>query len=326
MFKLTRCFSVRVCPSFGQRNLRFTAHGSRAIRRSLWAIGLLVCMAGWQQNLNAQTDFTRIYGAEDQDVLKPHTTGLLGRIDPTALQAVNEYRAIINAPSWQGMQGAGSLTYPAATTNSATLMVLGGTRYRLDTETQQGLRSLRISGGYGVDQDEKGKQSFLQASTAAAGLMAFPRLLSSSFPNVAISSLVDQGMVSVNGRQFQRITLEVPAAGMVLNPLNSSTGGSASSSSPQNQPNSIQKQQDIATDLYFDPSTHLLIKSVDAVLVVGTGSEKYIRAMTYGDYRQVNGSMIPFLYRLTLNGQPEWQLQLNQVEVNTSLTESQFQF
>lgn len=253
---------------------------------------------------NAQSDLTRVYGAEDQTVPVPTLVGTLGQKDAAALQELIDYLKAVNIVKWQGMQASGTLIDGSGQSERATLTVLNGDNFRLDVETPHGERSTRISGTYGKTLEADGKSYFLPATTAQAGLLAFPKLLVSTFPR-ASTSFIDRGQVAIAGQSLHRITLEEPAI--------------SNGSTPNLNEISV-------TDLYFDPTTHLLMKSASSVQLDSADREYYLIVLTYGDYGTVQGGLIPSRYSQSLNGQRQWTLQLNTPNLQPSVDSSYFHF
>lgn len=252
----------------------------------------------------SHVDLTRIYGAEDRDVPTPTFTGTLGQKDTSALQELIDYLKATNITAWQGMQASGTLTDGTGANDQATLTVLNGDHFRLDVETPKGKRSTRINGGYGKTLEVDGKSFFMPLATAKAGLIAFPRLLVSSFPS-SDTSFIDRGQVKIDDQMLHRITVEE----------------SASTSKTATDQHNIN-----VTDLYFDVSSHLLLKSVSSVQLDSSDRERYLVAVTYGNYQKVQGSLIPYSYSQNLNGQRQWSLQLNEVNLQPTVDTSYFQF
>lgn len=260
-----------------------------------------------QLNASPSIDFTRIYGAEDTDVPVPKSSGTLGQKDAAALQVVIDFLKATNGAAWSGMQASGTLTAPSGgseSQNSATLTIHGENAFRLDVNAAEGQRSIRIRGLVGQILESDGKKHSLPPVTARMGLFAFPLLMDSSFPTNQ-TAVLDRGSISVNGAILHRITVERP----LFAKKEASQGG-----------------QTAVVDLYFDPSTHLLVKSVASVQLDSTDRERYVQAVTYSDYRKVGTILLPFSYSQTLNGQPQWSLQLTQVQLNPSIDISYFQF
>lgn len=240
------------------------------------------------------------------DIPQPAPTGPLGRADAASLAEITAYLKTVGATPWVGMQGTGEITYGDDTTTSysATLTILGNTGFRLDAFAPNGQLSIRINGGHGQIQEAGGKRHTMLPATAASGLFQFqmPRL--ASFPSTN-SSLLDRGVIVVDGQSLHRLTYEVPLA-------------TATSKSG--------KQGTVATDLYFDSATHLLVKSANTIRINGVTNVDFLREITYGDYRQVGSSMVPFRYTEKLNGQKLWILQLSDVQLNPAVQSTYFEF
>lgn len=263
--------------------------------------------------LQAQTDLTRIYGPLDRDVKTPTATGTFGQVDTAASSEIASNKNAVGASAWQGMSGTGQITYPSANApviDNATFTILNTGNFRLDVTTAKGILSVRISGTYGAIRNPDGSMRFYMPMTADQGLVGFPLFLKAAFPNSA-TSLFDKGMVMVNGNPLHRITVE--------RPINPAAPPAAS------MPMRKKQRQDVVTDYYFDSATHLLRKSVAIIQIPGATS-RLLECISYDDYQRVEGELVPFLYRKTLNGQLQWTLQLNQVQLHPSQSQSYFIF
>jgi hypothetical protein len=271
---------------------------------AIWALLLTVAPI----IIQAQDGFTRISGTDDRDVPTPVKAGVRGRKDAGALQEIVSFLQAVHFNGWTDMEGTGIATLPADSGEgqcSATLMILGSDDVRLDLQTAKGVRSIRLSGAMGETQHETGTRTSVPPSTAAIGLFAFSQLFTRNF-SVNDLSVVDRGIIQIEGNALHRITLEVPYE-------RKNADGSG-------------HDRDLATDLYFDPASHLLIKSANLIRLGNSGAANLLRVVTYTDYREVNAMLIPFRYTQTLNGQRQWVLQLDQVQFNAGLNSSSFHF
>jgi hypothetical protein len=258
-----------------------------------------------------QNPFTQVVGNTDQGVVLPPDFPLAPRQDAGALAVIQAYRGTIGLGAWIDMQGKGELTSTAkdSTGNyapeNATFWIRGHHGYRLDIQKPEGMSSLRMDGAYGAVQHADGKLNPMDARDAVAGLVAFPMLMETNFPAANVI-LIDEGMATVDGAALHRITIERPWPGDSVdgngNPLST------------------------VTDLYFNPKTHLLMKSANGVFGTRPSPEQMLQVITYGSYRAVNGVQLPSLYRETLNGQILWTLQLSQIKLNQGLPQSDFHF
>ena len=252
-------------------------------------------------------DFTRILGAEDGDLVVPGPVLTTVQKDSSALQTIAAFVSAVNGGGWSEMQATGTLTAPGATAEQypATLTIQNGTSFRLDVNTPEGLRSTRIHGRVGRILESNGVKHSLPAATALVGLFAFPKLMMTTFPSTQ-TSVIDQGTIVVDGKSLLRVTVQEPV-------------------SPETTPQPANVQTNVI-DLYFDPATHLLLKSVASVQLNTADRARYMQAVTYSDYQNVDGMLLPFATSQTLNGQRQWSLQLTNVQLNSSVDTSLFTF
>jgi hypothetical protein len=184
------------------------------------------------------------------------------------------------------------------------MFLQGMDKFRLDIQTAEGTRTLLVRGATAsVEHETKGHYS-LPTTAAALQIMAFARPALTDFSQPGLS-LLDRGMVTVDGTALHRITLQTPFS--------------------RKKADQSGHDVDLAMDLYFDPSSHLLVKSAAAVRLNDSRGQDYLRVTTYEDYRQVNGVLFPFGYHETLNGQREWTLDLKDIQLNSGTDSSIFQ-
>jgi hypothetical protein len=241
--------------------------------------------------------------AQEQNFPLPSTTGILGNKDAGALAEINAYLVAVSTTGWQNLQGTGTLTFPNGDMHPASLYLRESKYSRLDITMDSGTRSLRVSGFVGRFRDEKGNAGVLTPASSGAGIVAFPRI----WTNAAVSakvSLYDQKTYVEAGQSLHRVTIEYP--------LDDQDGSSFS-------------KRTAATDLYFDPNSHLLLFSVDS-FSVSTMRQRLVRVTSYADYQPFEGVSVPATISQFLNGQDQWTLQLSHVTINTSLPISTFLF
>lgn len=252
-----------------------------------------------------QSDFTRVYGPEDQTIPIPQSTISSGQKDASALQEILDFVKATDGGTWGGLQASGTLVSGSIGGQSpATLLIGKAGELRLDVSAAQGPWSIATQGMYGQSMEADGSKHRLSSAMSRDGLFAFPRLFMRSFPD-ALTSVLERGTISIDGRALHRITVERSV--------------SARHPSLPTDPNS-------AIDMYFDSTTHLLIKSAISVQIDPTDRERYLLVMTYSDYRSAGQTLLPFSYHQTLNGQPQWTLQLNNLQLNPAVNPSQFHF
>lgn len=235
-----------------------------------------------------------------------HPTEVIGRIDPAAMQEITAHRSkVAGSAQWTGLQGTGRIQYGSdPTTYDATLVISGRTKFRLDAQAANGSISIRINGRIGKIQEADGRVFPLPPDTATTGLLQFELPRMEGFPEQAFCSLIDRGGVAIDGEPFHQVTYEMADH-------KAADGKSVKT---------------IPTELFFDPTTHLLVKSLNMIRLDGAGPNEFQRVITYEDYRQVGDSLIPFRFTQTLNGQKQWTLQLSDVQLNPGTQSNYFQF
>ena len=159
---------------------------------------------------------------------------------------------------------------------------MGDDQFRLDTQTSKGPTSTRISGQFGRAQGSDGKVTAIPSEVAASRIFPFeePRTLIKSGRKV---SLKDDGFVTIDGTQLHRVTLERSSLG--INPVTKLTST-------------------LAMDFYFDPASHLLMKTAAATPVRQGRKVKFPFVVAYGDYRKIGEVMVSFLMSETVQGEP----------------------
>lgn len=233
----------------------------------------------------------------------PQTSGTLGTKDAGALAQITAQLEAVSAIGWHDLIGTGTLSYPAGDTHAATLYLMGAGYSRLDVVMDSETRSVRLQSSLGAFQGKSGKLSFLLPGTARAGIVAFPRVWTDAVSSQMVS-LFDRGPYTGTGQTLNRITIEYQL-----------TPGTFTHGDPT-----------VATDLYLDPATHLLLYSVDNAQFVNSAGQSFLRVTSYGNYQKYAGVSMPTVIQQSLNGQLQWELQLNQLEVNTNPSAATFSF
>jgi hypothetical protein len=290
---------------------------SRNRLRSLMSVGASIVVILYAISIaRSQTAFTRIYGPEDQTIPMPEIVGTAGQQDASALLEMTGFRTALSATQWDGLVASGKFTDIYGNLDQATLTLVGSSESRLDVTTAAGVQSTRIAGPYGSVQDVSGSIHALPPATALGGIVAFQNLLTPTFPNSA-AIVVDQGQLQVSGTLLHRITIETQA----FPTLSVSTSATVSASAPVSPGPNLN-----ITDFYFDPATHLLVKSASYLQLNTADRERYLIVQTYSDYQTVGGILVPLNFSQTMNGQPQWTLQLSNPTLQPSVDASYFHF
>ena len=251
----------------------------------------------------AQTSSTDSSSLQGLILPSPIKTGILGSKTP---QALSEITALIQAASLgtlKDLQATGTMTFPGGDTHPASLCLSGSGYTRLDITMASGTRSVRLRGPSGVYQSETGSRGFLPPATAMAGVLALPRIWADAVAGARIS-LFDGGTYPVQGKSLHRISIEYPLQ-----------SGDPISPTPS-----------VATDLYFDPTTHLLLYSVDVVMLSEAHNQAFTRITGYSSYQVLSGIVVPTSIQQSINGQLQWTLSIAQLTLNTNPPASTFSF
>lgn len=269
-------------------------------------------------NLLSQTDSKEpvqafkkrvVFGEYDKAVTFPVMEGIPGQKDAQALRVVSLYLDASANGQWKGFDATGTMTVGSGESQKqipASLSVGQRNRYRLDITTPSGIRSVRVEGPEGAVQQEDGKTFNLPAASAGTGLIPLPTTLSEAAGDKR-DSLIDDGLVELDGAKLHKITF--------IRPL--------FSRSLQAQ---LSPEHPLITTLFFDPKSHLLVKSADAVLLDTTSQTHHLRVITYEDSRAIDGYVVPYRYRETIDGRLSWTLELTNVTVATNHEASYFHF
>lgn len=257
----------------------------------------------------AQTPPKRlIFGRYNEAFTFPRMAGAPGQKDSAALNTVRLYLAVSSRGEWPGFDATGTMvvgTGDQKSTLPASLTIEPRGFYRLDLTTPYGIRSERVEGTTGAMQSEGGKTVQLPVLAVASGIIPLPPTLADAATD-SRDSLINGGMVEVEGARLHKITF--------IRPLFQSSSDSQPAAPP------------LITDFFFNPSSHLLVKSVDAIVLNQNSSSRHLRVITYDDYRPVSGAIIPFRYTETVDGRLVWSLQFTNVTAGSNHGAEYFHF
>jgi hypothetical protein len=249
--------------------------------------------------LAAQSNFR---GSLDRDVVKPHFSGHQAPYEDAGATA--ELQANLqstNLTNWAGMQAEGTVTESGATDSlPATYSMLPLNRMKLDITHPKGHYVLKVNGLNGSVQYQDASTDVLTPAFAVAGIAGFDvaRAVLSSPDDF---SVVDDGAISIAGLTLRRISIE-----RVLTA------------------SAVEREKNSVLDCYFDPKTHLLQKTASVVTLPRAGRQRFLRVISYGDYRTVGAMTIPFSISETLNGLPTWTLSISSIDTTNVPSDDAF--
>jgi len=208
----------------------------------------------------------------------------------------------------QDFTATGDITYYWAGTEekgSATVRGKGLNELRFDSVLANGTRSWAVNAGSGSLRDTNGKITSIPFHNAITlGNLIFPaaRLQSLSIDNTA--SLTYGGTSSIENSSFEHL-------GVHKNLFQKDPDGSGN--------------RLMDADFYFEPSTHLLVGIHDQTHPTRSMTVDVAHSVYFGDYRPVNGIMVPFSVSEYVGGQKVWSLQITDIKFDTGLSDSDFQ-
>lgn len=252
------------------------------------------------------TELTRIHGPKDNDLVIPQA--ISESIDASALQVITHFLTIINRVQLSAIQATGNLAYgygDQGLAYPATLTVQDDKHFRLDVQESTVLRSTRILGLHAqVQTSNPSATRSVPLRAASLGLLVLTDIIEATAPGASFSML-DRGTTVVDGQSLHRITLQKLLFTGTTTPMD-------------DQPHPV--------DLYFDPASSLLVKSVEIVHPSFTDRASYVQVTSYGDYQKAGEASFPFEYSQTLNGQPAWTLHLTAIQSIANFDDTYFHF
>lgn len=235
----------------------------------------------------------------------PSPTGgyRLGYRDASGEEEIGAYLQASSAADWRDLRASGNITYSGGETYSTEVYLLGANYSRMDVMLADGTRSIRMNRSAGRLEDTERGGVDLPHTNVSAGLFAFPRVWTEARSPSRVA-VVDRGQYSVAGVILHRVTMEYA-------------------------PEPLAQSRNLSTyamDLYFSTTTHLLTYSVDTISSSGLAPQPMLRINEYDDYQRINGLLIPMRITQTVDGQLSWDLRFSEIETNTSLSTSIFEF
>jgi hypothetical protein len=269
-------------------------------RLACWTtVAVLVCLHCLGQQLS-------IPNSSDHDIAAPHYSGhSAGYSDPAAQAELLANVQASRLDIWRGMKATGSIIevgFPDAV--PATYEMLPNGRARLEIQHANGDYARVVNGLQGHVIGPRAKPLALSLESVAGGIAPLD-IAQTVIASENQFSIVDGGMMPVGGKMLHRVTVE---RSILPNPIQAD---------PANKSHSV-------IDCYFDPQTHLLAKTAMVVLLPAAGSQRFLRTISYTNYKVVGQMMVPSSMSETLNGQPTWSLSLETIDIENLPTTNHF--
>jgi hypothetical protein len=272
-----------------------------------WRIGLstcaalLFCISLAAQEPNAtQSGSTTTAQAPERD---PQALAVLTR----ALNAAGGASAIGGIKDFTA---AGTITYYWAgkeTQGPVTLRGLGADAFRLDASLLEGARAVTVDRGAGsvkeINQDTASTISYSQALSVNS--MTFPQLLIAEALGDNAFSISYEGTSTVDGHSVYEIRLQ-HILGLQADPDGSLTNAST-------------------RELSVDATSYLVVETRSTLQIPRTATNVLVQ-MDFSAYGPANGVVLPFTITQSIGGQTGSVTNLNSIQLNTGLTDANFQF
>ncbi|MEO6804844.1 MAG: hypothetical protein ABI209_01740 [Edaphobacter sp.] len=269
---------------------------------------LSICLLGSPVLLaTAQQLPNRVQGSFDQDTPLP-TSGHkpLGYSDAGALAELVAYKVAIGGSGWLGMTANGNISFDGATgTLPAALHIMPGNRVKLDVTKPEGHDITVYNGVRGSATHAGSKKALLAPRGALAGFAPFDLPLKAAEAALKFS-IIDHGSTVLQGNSFHRISVEVAIPKKDLFPY--------------------EKDDRLVVDMYFDPSTHLLAKTVSLIPIPGSSEPVLLKVNDYANYQQTGQFLLPMTIDETINGQSIWKLVFSSLDFTKTMSDKDFTF
>lgn len=207
----------------------------------------------------------------------------------------------------QDFTATGDITYYWAgkeEKGSATVRGRGVDQLRFDANLAGGTRSWAVHAGSGTLREIDGKTTEIPYHNAVAlGSLIFPLARLQALSTDTKASISYDGVSNVEQQPFERLRAHKTLF----------------DKDPDGSGNRL-----LDADLYFDPTTHLLLGIQDQTHPRKSMTVDVSHAIYFSDYRQVNGLTIPFTVSEYVGGQRVWSLQISDVKFNTGLSDTDF--
>jgi hypothetical protein len=187
----------------------------------------------------------------------------------------------------------------------ATITGLGTDHFQVDESLPDGQRTWTMKGLIGSRKDLDGKVSTLalhEVLNADRMMYFLPQIVFALNDPLTTVSYVGLESMKTGDVHHLRILPALPAVQGIDKKLGTVT----------------------VKDLFIDAKTFLLVKLEDQAQRIGTSNDPLPRSLSYSDYRDVQGVLMPFTVDETINGVPVLHFETTSLSLNTGLTDSNF--
>jgi len=208
----------------------------------------------------------------------------------------------------QDISATGNITYywgAQEVDGEASIRARGLDQFRLDASLPEGKTSWIVNRGQGTLEKADGTvRKSAMNNSLVTGAVTFPEAKVPFFlndPRIALQ----YGLSTVNGAAAYRIQIRLP--------VRSDRGSTAIS----NQPGLL--------DMFFEVNTCHLVKTQDVFYPTTSTQDHYVHELFFGDFRAIQGRLLPHVIIERFAGQTTWMLRLQSISLNTGIQNSEFE-
>jgi hypothetical protein len=234
-------------------------------------------------------------------------------VSPSAVDARTVLSQVLSAAGWsdgsaQDFSASGPITFFWAgrqVKGTASVYGRGADQFKLEAVTPEGTRTFVSNNGLAQQTQLDGttvRVPYQNSINASVLTMPFPRIVSSLSDPMSELSLVE--VITVSGVPVYRIRIK-------------------RNFEAAKDPGDVLSKTRV-TDYFIDSVSLTVLKTKDTLHADNNALEDYTREILFGDYRSVNGRLVPFAVAEEFAGQRTWQLALSAVSFNTGLSDSTF--
>lgn len=231
--------------------------------------------------------------------------------DPQAIQVLMQTLTtaggIAALSAIQNYTATGTVNYYWGDGEQGSVVVKGrGTgQFRIDASLPEGTRSWAVNNGNGWVREADGTTDVIFTHNALnLGSLTFPSAFLSSALQDSSMSIVYVGLEVSNGTQVHHIRAQK------FYPHNADPAGLFARLSKR--------------EFFIDAHTFYLVSSEDMTHPRDNATVDYVHRVEFSDYRKVNSMLVPFSIIEYVQGQPSETFQLNQINFNVGLQDSDF--
>lgn len=275
-------------------NMSHTRLRAAAAIPLLAAMGLAAALSVQGQQERAQLSAI----ANDSGFTAPMAQGEPGKTDQAAMAEIEACARASALPAKTSLEIKGTMLAANGGREDQVMLVIEGEgQMRMDIRNSEGgQRGIRMIGRSGMIVGAAPTPRPVTVTEFGDPLMMAANLKSIAANPAA--AVVDNGVLSVGGKRMHEVTVTQFPVVAARDSARRFMRGSALS-------------------LYFDPETHLLLKSVLVNRSLTNAALEYLQVTSYDDYKQAGSIMTPSRYVETVNGQQVMVLNATDVSLSS---------